>query len=363
MPDALPPAAAEAVRPRGARCTTWCNAVEIERADVQLATIRRCASARRASELSRPDAAGEQDTDVLGFESSRGVRERRRRRRVEPLDVVDCDKKVTGARKSSESVEQRDASRVRIGRRALDLLEDERTRERRALTSGKGASASSRTGSRRSPRPEKLRAVSLSAGCGLQDAQPRRLCRLDSGAPERRLPHPGLALENQRRRSVGDAGDEVPDGRKLGVPPYDHSGHGPPIVRLRRYCRHGVHDLPRVRARLGAARRRQREGRLPSLRLDDAVAREHLALSARRARQAPCRQGAGGGLRRPRRHADSRSRRAARATRARARQRARRPAGNEPPAAQRGRRGARPLHLRRAAGSSAGADFFDDVPD
>ena len=110
---------------------------EIERADVQLATIRGAPQFvhKRALES---HAAGEQGTDVLAFESSHGVRERPRRRRVEPLDVVDCDKKVTGARKSSESVEQRNTSRMRIGRRALDVLEDERTRECRALTSGKG---------------------------------------------------------------------------------------------------------------------------------------------------------------------------------------------------------------------------------
>ena len=109
---------------------------EIERADVQVATIRGAPQFvyKRALES---HAAGEQDTDMLAFDSSHGVRERPRRRRVEPLDVVDGDKKLTGARKSSESVEQRNTSSMRIGRRAVDLLEDERARERRALTGRK----------------------------------------------------------------------------------------------------------------------------------------------------------------------------------------------------------------------------------
>src|SRR6186997_3028847 len=57
---------------------------------------------------------------------------------------------------------------------------------------------------------------------------------------------------------------------------------------------HGLHDLPRVRARVGAPWGRQRaRGRAPG-RLDDAVTRERLALSNGRARAAPRGQGAGG---------------------------------------------------------------------
>src|SRR6185503_9556638 len=62
----------------------------------------------------------------------------------------------------------------------------------------------------------------------------------------------------------------------------------------------------RLRALVGAPWGRQRaRGRAPG-RLDDAVTRERLALSTGRARAAPRGQGAGGGLRRARRHAHDR---------------------------------------------------------
>ena|SRR5687767_14252434 len=77
---------------------------EIERADVQVATIRGPPQFANKRAL-KSHAAGEQDTDVLAFDSSHGVRERPRRRRVEPVDIVDGNKKVAGARKSSENVE------------------------------------------------------------------------------------------------------------------------------------------------------------------------------------------------------------------------------------------------------------------
>ena len=68
---------------------------EIERADVQVAAARGAPQLvdERALEAR---AAREQDTDVLALESSRGIRERPRGRRVEPLHVVDGDEEGHG---------------------------------------------------------------------------------------------------------------------------------------------------------------------------------------------------------------------------------------------------------------------------
>ena len=108
-----------------------------------------------------------------------------------------------------------------------------RARARRC-GSGSGARASSRTGSRRSPSPEKENVVSLSAGRALSTRT--LLFRLrDALGPERRLPHAGLALKHESRRAVGDARDEISDGRQLGVPANDdprHSSNRTPVRTL-----------------------------------------------------------------------------------------------------------------------------------
>ena len=155
-----------------------------------------------------------------------------------------------------------------------------------ACASGGGPSSSSRTSARDSARRcpagsgcERLvehrieeiaepreadSVVSLSTGCACSTRSPRASAPRDARAPERRLPHSRLALEHERGRAVRDRGrrSRARDA-ELGVPPYDGSGHDRPIVRLRDTAVHGVHDLPRVRARLGAARRRQRTGGRP----------------------------------------------------------------------------------------------------
>ena len=205
---------------------------------------------------------------------------------------------------------------------------------------------------------------------GLEHAEPLRLRLRDAGAPERRLPHAGLALEHERGGGVGDAGDEAVEGGELGSRPETATVIGRSYASARaeeqsaagRYSRRGLHDLPAVRARVGAARRRRPAHDRRPLRRADPVAREHLALPAGRARQAPRGSRAGGGLRRARRHADGRPRRSARAARGRARRRPRRRDRDDPPAPQRGRRGARALHLRRPARDAGRASSSRTCP-
>ena len=132
----------------------------------------------------------------------------------------------------TQRVQEADPDRMRIRRRPLGFFEHERARQRTSLPGGEGRErvlehgleqvADAREAERRlalgRQRPQHPETSLL----GLDDR-----CR-----PERGLPHAGLAFEDERHRSVGDAGDEVIDGGELGVPADDDVGHASAIVRL-----------------------------------------------------------------------------------------------------------------------------------
>jgi hypothetical protein len=60
------------------------------------------------------------------------------------------------------------------------------------------------------------------------DTSPARL--VDGGFPERRLPDSCFALQDERRCSLGDAPEKLPEGRELRVPADNHRRHDAPIV-------------------------------------------------------------------------------------------------------------------------------------
>ena len=227
---------------------------EIERADVEIAVA--LASLQLVQERAlEARAAREKETDRLASESSRRVCKRPGRCRVEPLHVVDCDQELTRGGESAQGVEQCDAHRVRIGSRPLDLLENERPRERRALAGRKRLEHLVENGIEEIAEAGEAECSLTLRRVGPQDAETGPLGRLDSGPPQGRLPHTRLALEDERRCSVGDAGDEVAERAELGVPPYDGSGHWP-IVCLGearfhgiRRCRPAHRDRPLGRSR------------------------------------------------------------------------------------------------------------------
>ena len=226
------------------------------------------AAAKLVARSSRVPAAARGATPTRSARSRRAANASAAgRRRVEPLDVVDRNDDGSLVGERAQRVQQRDTDRVRVRWRALVVLEHERARERPSLPPGSGSSASSSTGSSRSPMPANESAVSLSAGAP-EDAERALLRVLDTGVPERRLPHARLAVEHKRHRALGDAGDEAVDRGELGVPSHDAGGHDPPIVRrprdaqaAARYSVRGLHDLPAVRGRVGASRRRRAAGR------------------------------------------------------------------------------------------------------
>jgi hypothetical protein len=120
---------------------------------------------------------------------------------------------------------------MRIGRRAFVFFEHQCTRERATLA---GRQRSKRLVEYRieqiADSREAERCFAL-GGQRLKHTEAVLLRFRNARPPERGLPDSCLALENERGRSVGDAGEEVPEDGKLGIPADDVTGHHRPIVR------------------------------------------------------------------------------------------------------------------------------------
>ena len=192
----------------------------------------------------------------------------------------------------TERVEERDADGVRIRRRPFGVLEDERQRERSSLRRGESSERLVEHGLQEvADAGERQRRLALGRACQ-EDAErpvapPRR-----PRPPEGGLSDSGLAFEDERRRSVGDAGDEITDGRELGVPADDAVGHAsdrtpahdaatrPHAAAARYSARWDTRSSASPRSSGSLAGRHPPDDRA-AVGLDDAVAREHLALPAR----------------------------------------------------------------------------------
>ena len=171
---------------------------EFERADVKFAVLL---GARRPPQLVQKralesGAARDQDADVLASESTRRVGECGRSRGVEPLHVIDRNEQLTIARERSQCVEKRDPGRMCVRRRPLDLLEDERSRERRALSNRKRRERLVEDTVEKVAETGEAESHLALGGFRLQDTQPGSFGRFDPGPPERRLAHSRLALEH-----------------------------------------------------------------------------------------------------------------------------------------------------------------------
>src|SRR6266581_3141169 len=161
-------------------------------------------------------------TDPFRSQPSRGVHERARRRRIEPLHVVDRDHDGSYLGERPQHVQEGDADGVRVGRRALVVVvEYERATERTLLGLGQrservlecGVEHVAQTG-------ERERGLAF-GGSRSQHAETLRLRFGGARLPERRLPDPRLAFEHQCRGSAGDARNEVAENTELGIPAND----------------------------------------------------------------------------------------------------------------------------------------------
>jgi hypothetical protein len=167
-----------------------------------------------------PKATGEQQEDRLLAHPPQGKRQHARRGRIEPLEVVDSEHE-RGLR--SQNVQRAPDGHAECARiRAIGgILDEERHFER----------AAPRRRQRRQHTLERVLEEVAEAGVGKASLHLRRLRQenpesprargVDARTPERRLPDPRLALEQECRRSRGGPVEDGVQGAELPVSAYD----------------------------------------------------------------------------------------------------------------------------------------------
>jgi hypothetical protein len=186
----------------------------------------------RSLELERrrhvPCAAdGGKHADRLVPQAAKGNLEHARRRRVEPLDVVERDHDRASLGKRPQDGEQREPDRVRIGSLLFWLDQQERDFERtppdrrqrgRHLVEDRGEQIGE--------------SGEGEGGLGLgpsvkEDTREMLRCLFQAGLPEDRLADPRLAGEDKRAGTVAGSIQERLDRAELLRPPDDLFGHQP----------------------------------------------------------------------------------------------------------------------------------------
>ncbi len=111
----------------------------VERTDVEMHRPVAQRAAQLVCQRTRQSgSASQEDPDRLAAQAPAGIGQRRSRCRVEPLDVVDGNEHPAACGQCAKRTQKRHSDCVRIGRRPFDVLEDERARQCRALTSREG---------------------------------------------------------------------------------------------------------------------------------------------------------------------------------------------------------------------------------
>ena len=211
------------------------ESAQFERAYLDLAEAigrKRPAHLRHDGAL-RSFTLGEQETDRLERQPSRGVRESSRRGSIEPLDVVHRNELRPGLGKRPKRIQDGHAHRARIRGCAFDLLEDEGAGERAPLSRWQRSKRFVENGIEKIAEPGEAERHLALRGSGAEHADAACCGVLNAGVPERRLPHSRLAFEDERRRRFGEACDEASKRSELRIAAGNGSRHGHQIVRLR----------------------------------------------------------------------------------------------------------------------------------
>jgi hypothetical protein len=160
-----------------------------------------------------------EDGDSIRLHEPQRKDESRRRRRIHPLLAVDRDDHGLRARKMTKHTENREADRPRLQRRRARLAKTQGRFERPALRRRQsfervveGRAEQIREGAERAPRSDFRRTA--------REHRVRTLTRASQdGLPQRRLPDPRVALQDERSRPGRRGGEERLDGGELFVPP------------------------------------------------------------------------------------------------------------------------------------------------
>ena len=184
--------------------------VEVERPDLDV--VER--AAERSPQIRYEPRFGqgslrEQDSDVLVAQAPYRIGERAPRSGVEPLHVVDRDHDGGLRGEPAYRAEQRDADRARVGCRPVVHLEHERQGQRSALCFRQRLEGLAEHRIEQIPDGREGQRRLALGGHRLKDAEAACLAFGYTGPPERRLPHPCVALEHERPGALAEARDEV----------------------------------------------------------------------------------------------------------------------------------------------------------
>ena len=174
------------------------------------------------------EASSEQEADRVTVEATDRERDGLRRRRVEPLDVVDGDHDVAIGRQGSQRVQAGNRDRPRVGIRTLRLLAEQRDAKRLALRDRQTGECL--VGHRLQDVPEtRVRERRLGIGrAGLQHTPRPRQRVLDRRRPEGRLAHSRVSLDEGDPWRGRARLEERLDTRQLILSTYDRSRHPAP---------------------------------------------------------------------------------------------------------------------------------------
>ena len=145
-----------------------------------------------------PGTLGKQERDRLVANTPHRERKRGRGRRVEPLDVVDGQQDRTAAGERAQSSEERDRDRTLIGHGPASLSEQQRELQGTALRGGeRGENLVENRLEEVAERRKRQRGLGRARRRG-QNPKLTASRGFDAGAPQGRLPDPGLALDQKR---------------------------------------------------------------------------------------------------------------------------------------------------------------------
>ena len=203
---------------------------EAERADsdtLDPVRVEGVLDGRRLVPLSEPTRPDEQHVG-LGQPAKREP-ERARRGRIEPLEVVDRDDDVLFG-EQPKRVANSNTKSPRIHRRPGCILEEQRDLERPTLRRRQcGQDVCKHLVEQVAQAGVGESALGLGRPRG-EHAQPPPARGFDGGGPERRFPDPGLALQRDCDRSLGDAPVEHGVQKtEVFVPADDFDCHVPPL--------------------------------------------------------------------------------------------------------------------------------------
>jgi hypothetical protein len=145
-----------------------------------------------------------QERHLLVAEPARRESQRRDRRSIEPLQIIDHHKSRPRASELGERTEEREPHRVRIDRRRAGLFEQECDGERPALRRRQSIQGSADLVTQKITKPSE-RECRLRLGRTRQENPPtQHTARLDTCVYERGLPDSSFAFEQQHARRPGE---------------------------------------------------------------------------------------------------------------------------------------------------------------